>query len=121
MSQEGFTLIEMTVVLAILSIILVTVTPLFADYMERSKTNVCSINRQLLFKEYHLYLVMNGIKHSNLVLDKYILENGQNICPKQGSISAGEDIIQCSIHDKYEDKDDPGDGGEGDDDQVPYL
>lgn len=113
MKQDGFTLIELIIILGILAVILIISIPTFTNYVECSKEKVCMINRQMLLMEYELFLATENIKHSNIVFDKFIFEHSHNICPMHGSISPGNYNIKCSIHTKYNNKED--------EDDVPYL
>ena len=112
----GFTLIELIVVLAVLSIILAIAVTSFVSYTDYSKEKVCSINRQMLLKEYYLYLTMGNKEHPNMLIEEFLHENGNNICPKNGVISVGNDNIHCSIHENEQKGSD-----DGDDEEVPYL
>lgn len=98
LKSRGFSLIELIIIMAILSIISSVAVPKYIHYIEYSKAKVCSVNRQQLVKMYHTYLLLNNQQDSNVLFDKYIQENGQNICPKQGTISTLENNIQCDIH-----------------------
>lgn len=41
---------------------------------------------------------MEGRNHTEVVFAQYLHENGENICPDQGSISYVGGRIQCSVH-----------------------
>lgn len=59
---------------------------------------MCLANRQKLTEMYHIYLIAEDQEHTDILFEKYIQENAQNICPSNGAISVVDGIIQCSIH-----------------------
>jgi len=115
--NNGFTLAEVIVVLAILLIMLVISIPAYLGYVEYAKESVCLANRQKMTEMYHIYLITEDQEHTDILFEKYIQENVQNICPSNGSISVINDKIQCSIH-KSGREDDVDDELEP---EVPYL
>ena len=115
-NNKGLTLIELIVALAILTTISAIAVPSFMSYIEYSKENVCSLNRQMILKEYHLYMVMDNKEHSNMLLEEFVQANGHNICPNNGVISVVDDDVLCNIHVNEQKGSD-----NGDDEEVPYL
>ncbi len=75
---------------------------------------MCLVNRQKMIEMYHIYLIAENQEHTDVLLEKYIHENAQDICPSNGTISVISGKIRCSMHKS----------GREDDElepEVPYL
>lgn len=114
--NNGFTLVEMIVILAILLIVLAISIPAYLGYVEYAKESACLTNRQKLVEMYHIYLITENLEHTDILFEKYIQENVQNICPSNGTISVLNDKkIRCSMHKSGQEDD------VEDEPEVPYL
>ncbi len=109
------TLVEVIVTLAILLIILSISIPAYLGYAEYAKESVCLANRQKLIEMYHIYLINENLEHADILFERYIQENAQNICPSNGAISVVNGKIRCSMHKDVQEDD------VEDEPEVPYL
>lgn len=107
---NGFTLIELIIVIAILSILSSIAIPSYARFRRNSKEKVCNINCSQLEKFYYAYLILKNAEHNEGLYYQYIEEYGQIICTDDGNVSYVDGKIRCNIHNKNDDN------GE-----VPYL
>ncbi|OEH92138.1 type II secretion system protein [Bacillus solimangrovi] len=96
--NKGFTLIEMLLVLAILSILISIVVIFSVDYIEKTEEEVCELNRRQLVNKYQSYLMLEGTEHSESTLKQYLQENVIDGCPINGKIDYTNKEIQCSVH-----------------------
>ena len=115
--NEGFTLVEVIVVIAILGILAGIAVPNLLGIKEKAKEKVCNANCLQLERMYEAHLFMKEIKHSESVFNKYLQEYGEDICPDHGNISYVNGKIQCSVHME----DDDVESDDKDDGSVPFL
>lgn len=115
--NNGFTLVEIIVALAILLIILSIAIPAYLGYIEYAKESVCLANRQKMTEMYQIYLITEDQEHTDVLFMRYIQENAQDICPSNGAIGVINGKIRCSMH-KSGQEDDADDELEP---EVPYL
>ena len=112
--NEGFTLLELIIVIAILSILAAIAFPSIIGYIEMTNERVCNLNCLELEKTYNTYLEIENIQHTEEIFTKF-LEDNDEICPRHGEISYKEGIFRCKIHlNEDQDEDD-------DEEEVPYL
>jgi len=108
--KNGFTLVEMMVVISIISILASILIPTLIGYTERAKEEVCKDNCLQLERMYETYLMVESIEDSEKVFEQYMHDLGRDICPGNGEISYVEGEVKCSLH-----------SGEEDEGDVPYL
>lgn len=109
--ENGFSSVELIVVLAIIGILATLVVPSFVSYRQKVKEQVCNTNCLQLEKMYHTYLFLKGVDHGETVFSRYLQEYDEVICLDHGLISYVNGKIQCKVH-----------NNEGDEDKsVPYL
>jgi prepilin-type N-terminal cleavage/methylation domain-containing protein len=95
-SRKGFTLIELIVVIAVLSILAFLIVPQVTGYVSKSQSVVCENNRNTILREYEM-------KHAqdDSVTLKSVLDSHKTVCPDPKGVvtigSDGESLI-CSIH-----------------------
>lgn len=98
--SKGFTLVELSVVIAILAVLLVIAVPRFSSAREDSAKEVCHANRAMIAKTYQLALT----KDSSITLQNFI-DNPEKygdyyankpICPLGGIYTASSGKIVCS-------------------------
>lgn len=112
--DEGFTLIELITVIAIMVIISAVLVPSFLGITRRVRKRVCDINSLRCEEMYELYLCEKERDHSKTMFDRYVKEQGKDICPDGGAITYRDGKVGCGTHQEGNDKDDD----KGD---VPYL
>ena len=115
-SNNGFTLIELMVVLAIIAILLGILVPNVIGCIERSKEEVCKTNRLQIERTYHLQLQVEGIDHSNMFFEEFLDNYNQDVCPSHGVIMYKDGKVVCSIHNGKNSGEEDGDNG-----SVPYI
>lgn len=115
---QGFTLIELMVVMAILAIVVSIAVPLYNGYIERATKQVCNANCMQLERMYHAYLPMENKEHTTYVFDEFLQNHKENICPANGDIKYEKGKLRCILH-----SEDEATGNEGDEDDgsVPFL
>lgn len=117
LDKNGFTIIEMIVVISIIAIIGAIAIPSFIGYTEKAKKEVCKVNCLQLERMYETYLTMEELEHSEVLFTQYLHEYGKNICPGHGDINYVDGKVQCSKHDR-----DEGSGSDDkEDESVPFL
>ena len=107
--DEGFTLIELIIVIAILGILATITIPSFVRYVEKAKEEVCNFNCLKSEKQYNAYLEIEEIEHSEVIFTKFV-EEYDDLCPKHGEVGYEEGKFKCWIH-SYDEKDE----------DVPYI
>ncbi len=112
--NEGFTLIELITVITIMGIISAVLVPSFLGITRRVKKRVCDINSLGCEEMYGLYLHEKERDHSKTMFDRYVQEQGKDICPDGGAITYTDGKVGCGTHQEGNDKDD-------DKEDVPYL
>lgn len=111
--SEGFTVIELIVVIAILGIIAVIVVPRFIGYRGLAAERVCETNRDTVARQCEVYIQTKDQGESRF--NQFLNENFGEVCPDSGVINYQEGKVKCSIHKSVSDEDEPpGDG-------VPWL
>jgi prepilin-type N-terminal cleavage/methylation domain-containing protein len=117
-NNEGFSLIELIVIMTILSILISIAVPLYKGYVERATQQVCNANCLQLERMYHVYLLMENKEHTAYIFDEFLQKYEQNICPTNGGIKYVNGKVRCTLH--FEDEANGNDDGEGDG-SVPFL
>jgi hypothetical protein len=57
---------------------------------------------------YEVYLELESIEHTYAVFEKFLQENGDNICPEHGAVTYVDGKVKYSVHTE-------------EDDDVPFL
>jgi prepilin-type N-terminal cleavage/methylation domain-containing protein len=107
--KEGFTLIELIVVIAILGILAAIAVVVFAGIINDSKKRVCETNRADLRRIY-MYYQHNGGTHNpdgttslDFLVDAKLLNQPYSLCPSGGDVywkleDDGSMGVYCTIH-----------------------
>lgn len=59
MNEGGLTLIELLAVLVILGVLAAVAVPVYLSHIERTESEVCRVNRDMIGKDYELDLMLN--------------------------------------------------------------
>jgi len=106
--KNGFSLIELIVVIAIIAVIFAIAIPLILSYLEKSKESVCLEDRKTAERMYSFYVANGGLYNPNnttgtqFLVDAKLLKS--NIVCKSGGVLTwgindnGNAIIVCSVH-----------------------
>jgi prepilin-type N-terminal cleavage/methylation domain-containing protein len=103
-ARNGFTLVELIVVVAILAILAGIATHRFAGFQEKARETVCRTNRLQLARlslldevdgtpEAGSEIEINGAIDPDVAPDQF-----EGICPSGGVISKVDGVFRCSIH-----------------------
>lgn len=114
-NNEGFSLIELIVVMTILGILISIAVPLYKGYVERATQQVCNANCLQLERMYHVYLLMENKEHTAYIFDEFLQKYEQNICPANGDIKYVNGKVRCMLHSEDEAN------GNNDDGSVPFY
>lgn len=114
--SNGFTLVELIVVIAILGIIAAIIVPRLTGYNSVAEERVCAANRKTVERMYSSFLLENDID-SESTFAQFLIENFQVVCSSSGLISYEDGKVKCSVHDdgNYHDENEPPR------DEVPWL
>jgi len=107
--KKGFSLVELLIVIAIISILLAIGIPSFRGYIKTARDVVCRTNCHSLERMYKVYL--DDVLHSDYMFIQFKEGFGKDICPDNGVITYENEEVKCIIHND--------DGNEEDD--VPYI
>ena len=115
--SDGFTLIEVIVVIAILGILVAVAVPRLVGFRNKVEENICDINRETVEKMYSTFLVEKDIYHEDSIFNQFVIQNFDKICPAGGVISYEDGKIKCSVHGSVSE----GKEEEGPGEEVPWL
>ena len=111
---NGFTLVEVIVVIAILGIIAAIAIPKLTGFKSMAEERVCDANRQTVERLYSTFLIENG--HEDSIFNQFLIGNFDVVCPSGGKISYEDEKVKCSLHKEISDGDEEPPG-----DEVPWL
>lgn len=105
-NTNGFTLMEMLIVAAIIVIVVGISIPVFASQLEKARSATCTANRRSLKALLTTtYMTENTAKAVKDTFDSNTADSKELTCPKKGKIfyeleeSTGVVHVYCSIHD----------------------
>lgn len=100
--KNGFTLIELIVVIAVLAIVAALAIPSFSGLEENAQERVCISNRQMIKRE---LMAEEGTQNRELTTAEVdaLLAQHEVLCPAGGNVTVeyvdyGQYAISCSIH-----------------------
>ena len=71
--SNGFTLVELIVVIAILEIIAAIAVPRLTGFKSMAEERICVANRETVERMYSAFLVENDIDHTDSIFDQYLV------------------------------------------------
>ena len=96
--KQGFTLIEIVIVITVMGAIMAIVTPKYFNYVKEAKVTVCSMNCNKVKNEYEMYLMDNDITHSEEWFLQFRIDNSQEVCSENGSVIYDNGKVKCDVH-----------------------
>lgn len=96
--SNGFTLIELIAVIAIIGIIVTLVSPKLIGIIRTIEKRFCITNQKTVEKMYNTLLHENEYIFNNNVFNQYVIENFDEVCPSNGVISYLGGKVKCSLH-----------------------
>lgn len=93
---NGFTLIEIIIVTAILGIVTVIGLQSVNRLTIVAKEKVCDINRKQVGGLYPIYIESRG--HSDALFSQFIEAYRLKLCPADGDFTYVEGEVKCNIH-----------------------
>lgn len=95
---NGFTLIELIAVIAIIGIIVTLVSPKLIGIIRTTEKRVCITNQKTVEKMYNTLLLENEYDFNDNLFNQYVIENFDEVCPSNGVISYLGGKVKCSLH-----------------------
>ncbi|HXK76967.1 MAG TPA: diguanylate cyclase [Oscillospiraceae bacterium] len=100
--RNGFTLLEMLVIVAVVALLAAMVIPVYNDALEKTRESVCTANRRSLYAVLSMRKLTDKLDTLEDALDAYEAEGRDLLaeypCIAGGVISVEGDAVICSIH-----------------------
>jgi prepilin-type N-terminal cleavage/methylation domain-containing protein len=97
--QDGFTLAELLVVVAIIGILVAVSIPIFTSQLEKARLATCLANRRSLLAEVRVKALDSDLDQESAFNALYPSDKADYPCPKGGVFSWKDGQIICSVHD----------------------
>lgn len=97
-SDNGFTLIELIIVVAIIAVLVAIAIPLFRGQLENARKATCQANCRSLYELVQASHLTDNTSYADTFSKEY--GTGNYSCPDGGAITCDPDtgIVSCSIH-----------------------
>ncbi len=100
--KQGFTLIEMIIVIAIIAVLLLIVVPIANGMISSAQATTCAANRKTLLTEIEAEYLLNkeNKTQDELFTEIYTANKDKYICPSGGVFTYENGEVVCSKHSK---------------------
>jgi prepilin-type N-terminal cleavage/methylation domain-containing protein len=127
--RDGFTLIEVLIVIAVLGILAGVAVPRYSGFKAQAQAVVCQTNLDQLERKLEAECILAGVEPVLPLATQFLIEHGHDLCPNGGVISFTSTGFKCDIHFDTQtpsnggsgDESDPEDDMEPGDGEVPFL
>lgn len=96
--SNGFTLVEVVVVMAILGVLATLSVPRLAGFRNFAEERVCDVSRKSLEREYVAFMFQNELVHDDNIFNQFLANNYPVVCPTDSVISYEDGKVKCSVH-----------------------
>ncbi|MFP4698129.1 MAG: type II secretion system protein [Eubacteriales bacterium] len=120
-NNNGFTLIEVLIVIVIMGILATVATPSVLSVLEGVNEQVCRTNCIQVERSYNVHLTMEDILHYMVYLLNIHENEYENMCPKDGKIYYDNGRVRCNYHSRYDNIEPEEEDDEDNNGGVPFL
>ena len=96
--NQGFSLVELIIVIAMMAVLVGLLAPTFLQYVEKARATTCSYNENVVIRQYKIDTIMYHLED----FPEYVDNNYGTKCPGGGiwigKVVEGDYIIACNLH-----------------------
>lgn len=98
--KEGFTLVEMIIVIAIIAVLLLIIIPIASGMISSAQSTTCAANRKNLLTEIEAEYLLNkeNKTEEELFTEIYTTNKDKYVCPSGGTFTFEDGEVKCSKH-----------------------